>query len=430
MKHVTLFSILFFVLWAMPPIVCANYGDPTPFPERYLPGPTPVPNFSYGLQSVPDNATVYATEGSVGTFSFWVGIDKDRHEIKPDSDWKLCCIGMDSSAIPSHIFQPTAPITAGSYTVTGNWTDDETTFKHGGGTTSGGDDGSVTRSATLKVFKVDIDAIETPIASGETDTASASVTPGATGGSDFYYWTRSVAVCGDPAFVFIDENEEEQICWISESSSDATIKGVEGMGSGTIDNEIVNVFYTTDQDTLGNTTTACASEAFTVVWAQCTIYVNQPGSGGDDDVFEGSLPNIDTGHAWWGFSVAPMDLVDEDLQGYATPCGYYPDPGYSVLPILGFESCPGTLRVGDGQEIESSKSYPLSFSDVVAGLTFTKSCHESPGEYNVFLNNCADQVVQAGSSAGINVPDPQGLFGIPPTYGSNPGMLGEALREE
>jgi len=176
------------------------------------------------------------------------------------------------------------------------------------------------------------------------------------------------------------------------------------------------------------------NETGAIVKVEFTIYVDQPGAGGDRDTWEyNPFPTVDVGHTWWKFSILPNNsaeleeiITDTSLHEYINKtAGYYPTT--EVRP--GSSSSPGKLKTPDNShEINSSQIFSIStFDKFIKGLNYTKNLDNSPGTYNLNTNNCTDAGINAGTLVGVAIKDTQGewLGG----GGSNPGDLGEDLRE-
>lgn len=163
-----------------------------------------------------------------------------------------------------------------------------------------------------------------------------------------------------------------------------------------------------------------------------TIYVDQPGSGGNRSMYEFGLGGLDTGHAF-------VKLETEDSNGdkNAITLGFYPDvtPGRHTIEVGGHIS-DDTHRIVD-RKYEVSKTYEVTKENFIKAKDYMESIRSSKKKYHVNDYNCADFAIQTAKAAGINVPDTQGTWTYTPpledtTYsgtGSSPGHLGEDLRE-
>ena len=166
------------------------------------------------------------------------------------------------------------------------------------------------------------------------------------------------------------------------------------------------------------------SVILTVLKAEFMIFADQPGSGGDRDTFESPPWPPDPGHTIWCFNCAPTSLLSPELKPYANQfIGYY--PASEVSPIS--PSCDGSFVMPDttaGHEV--NYTWFIKWDQLIAGLEYSKALHDSPGTYNLNTHNCTDAGINAGSAAGVAVPDTSGSW--VGGGGSNPGDLGEDLR--
>lgn len=154
------------------------------------------------------------------------------------------------------------------------------------------------------------------------------------------------------------------------------------------------------------------------------ISVDQPGSGGDDDIFEYTGgQNFETGHAF-------VTLIDTDT-GESKTVGFYPDYSNNDKPIevLLNNSVPGKVLDDsdyDKSKIDVTKEFILTDEQYNAAIQYLETIEKFTPEYNLSDYNCTDLVLNTAASAGLNLPDTTGswLTGS----GSNPAYLGEDLR--
>jgi len=162
-----------------------------------------------------------------------------------------------------------------------------------------------------------------------------------------------------------------------------------------------------------------------------TIYVDQPGTGGDREMFEYGFGSFDPGHAF-------IKLETEDTNGVKNDIilGFYPDqtPGPDSLEIGGHISDDTPKEVRHNYEV--SKIFEVTKENFIKAKDYIESIRSSKKKYHVNDYNCADFVIQAAKAAGIDVPDTQATWTFRPPFedtaltghGSSPGNLGEDLR--
>ena len=169
------------------------------------------------------------------------------------------------------------------------------------------------------------------------------------------------------------------------------------------------------------------SENTEVVKYTITIYVDQPGTGGDRDTFEfvGFL-EVDPGHAF-------VKLESENADGTKSTLvvGFYPDK----LPRPDKPETNGVFKDDTDHAFEVQKSYEVTRENFIKARDYVERMRSSNKKYHVNDYNCADFVIQTAKAAGIDVPDTQGRWeydsnvtGSISGGGSNPGDLGEDLR--
>ncbi|WP_418604393.1 hypothetical protein [Hwangdonia sp.] len=162
-----------------------------------------------------------------------------------------------------------------------------------------------------------------------------------------------------------------------------------------------------------------------------TIYVDQPGGGGNRSMYEFGLGGLDTGHAF-------VKLETEDANGVknAITLGFYPEvtPGRHTLEVGGHIS-DDTHRIVDNN-YEVSKTYEVIQENFIKAKDYMESIRTSKKKYHANDYNCADFAIQTAKAAGIDVPDTQATWTYTPPFedttfsgtASSPGNLGEDLR--
>ncbi len=160
-----------------------------------------------------------------------------------------------------------------------------------------------------------------------------------------------------------------------------------------------------------------------------TIYVDQPGTGGDRDVKEGEF-FIDPGHAF-------IKLETEDANGDKNDLIF----GFYAVGNANEQTREADGRVSDDtpkavrNEYEVSKTFVVTKENFIKAKNYIESIRSSKKKYHLDDYNCADFVIQTARAAEINVPDTTAPYTIkrpfkPDFTGrcSNPGNLGEDLR--
>ncbi|KAB1231474.1 RHS repeat-associated core domain-containing protein [Chryseobacterium viscerum] len=150
---------------------------------------------------------------------------------------------------------------------------------------------------------------------------------------------------------------------------------------------------------------------------QLVIHVDQPGDGGDRDVYQ-ILPKRDSGHAF-----VTLNRKNTDGTTDSKSFGFYPYPP-SVNPLA--SSASGKIKDNAGHEDEVVQTRSISeknFNDI---LDFVDSKKNTT--YDLNTNNCADFVINVAAAGGIKLPKTKSSYqGF---NGHNPGDLGEDLREQ
>ena len=164
-----------------------------------------------------------------------------------------------------------------------------------------------------------------------------------------------------------------------------------------------------------------------IVSSTFTIFVDQPGTGGDRDPFELVNDEIDVGHAFWKYEVSyPEHVLEQEVSFFANKTmGYY--PATSVKPLS--PSAAGCLVIPDISHMDTyevEKTWQISLDNLMRGLDYARNLHSNPGRYDLNNNNCTDAAIAAGAAVGVVVPATRGTW--PLGGGSNPGDLGEDLR--
>lgn len=147
---------------------------------------------------------------------------------------------------------------------------------------------------------------------------------------------------------------------------------------------------------------------------QLVIHVDQPGKGGDRDVYEPG----DSGHAF-----VTLNRKNTDGTTDSKTFGFYPYP-QSVNPIASEEN--GKIRDNNGHEQEVVQTRSINeknFNDI---LNFVESKKNT--KYDLNTNNCSDFVINLAGVAGIKLPKTKSSFSG--FSGTNPGNLGEDLRKQ
>jgi hypothetical protein len=175
-----------------------------------------------------------------------------------------------------------------------------------------------------------------------------------------------------------------------------------------------------------------AELALTVTSNAFTVFVDQPGTGGDRRPIMVNQKNAatDIGHTVWQFTCSHPSMLPEDLRPYANqPMGFVRRPG-RITPFNVFAGVPARFVMPDtvgAAKADVEYTWAVSPRQFADGLRYCAALHKDPGLYNVNTRNCTDAAIEAGAAAGVAVPDTQGtwLGG----GGSNPGDLGEDLRK-
>jgi RHS repeat-associated protein len=162
-----------------------------------------------------------------------------------------------------------------------------------------------------------------------------------------------------------------------------------------------------------------------------TIYVDQPGKGGDDDTWEygdgGSLfGSGDTGHAF-----VKLEVSYEDGTTKSVAFGFYPKNKMAVVPGVKDETA-GVLK-DQGVDESGKPQHPAEvaysrelYADQFKSVMNFVSGNEN-SRFNLNTNNCTDFAMGAAKAGGIKMPDAKGTW--PGGGGNNPGVLGENLKK-
>ena len=160
-----------------------------------------------------------------------------------------------------------------------------------------------------------------------------------------------------------------------------------------------------------------------------TVYVDQPGNGGDDDPIERGSP----GHAFWQFTMNPLDAVPNGLSAFVNvPNGFYPADDVGIFNLN--HDVPGLYASPDAQHangVDVSKTWQISLQEFRAGvlnISLCEGCRDGSVMYNAITYNCVNAVVDVAGAAGIVLPaNPGGSYmGI--TLGLTCGRFGEDIR--
>lgn len=166
-----------------------------------------------------------------------------------------------------------------------------------------------------------------------------------------------------------------------------------------------------------------------IVKYSITIYVDQPGTGGDRNVTEGEF-FIDPGHAY-------IKLETEDANGEknAIIVGFYAVGNANEQTREADGSVSDDTPKAVRNEYEVTKTFVVTKENFIKAKDYIESVRSSKKKYHLDDFNCADFVIQTARAAGINVPDTAGEYTIkrpfkPDFTGrcSNPGDLGEDLK--
>jgi RHS repeat-associated protein len=194
----------------------------------------------------------------------------------------------------------------------------------------------------------------------------------------------------------------------------------EGPGDGITGQEILNTFDDGKKST----------------GYKLTIYVDQPGEGGDRDTYEGGPLEIfgrDAGHSFIG-----IVKMNEDGTTTEKIFGWYP----------GSDEAPGqvNIRNGDAEDARGNKTgsflddnghqYDVSLTMDMSEEGFKSLMGdmlriEQKG-FNLNDNNCTNAAIQFGRASGNDVPRTEGTWefaGYSAGGGVNPGDLGEDIRK-
>ncbi|GIV45022.1 MAG: hypothetical protein KatS3mg035_2145 [Bacteroidia bacterium] len=150
-----------------------------------------------------------------------------------------------------------------------------------------------------------------------------------------------------------------------------------------------------------------------------TIHVDQPGSGGDRDTYEMDGLGFDVGHTF-----ITLEKINEDGTVTYLTFGFYPKT--NVSPLTGDIEVEGIIMNDKGHKYDVSKSFDLTKEQFEAVLGYLKKIEGK--KYNLNKFNCTDFALECSKASGNPLPDTQGEW--PGGGGSNPGDLGEDLREK
>ncbi len=148
-----------------------------------------------------------------------------------------------------------------------------------------------------------------------------------------------------------------------------------------------------------------------------TVYVDQPGKGGDRDTYEIGLGGVDVGHTFVGLS-----RTNEDGTVTEATIGFYPSE--AVNPVSGEIETDGAFYDDSGHPSDVSKTMEVTADEFNAALDFMDS--QDGAKYNLDKNNCTDFGLNTANATGQKLTDTQGTW--QGGGGSNPGDLGQDLR--
>ena len=188
------------------------------------------------------------------------------------------------------------------------------------------------------------------------------------------------------------------------------VRTEDGGGPGPVDGEMLTL---TDDDDAEKPRVPLVAPKPTVT---VTIYVDQPGTGGDRDPNEG----FDVGHTF-------VEYVDPDT-GKTVTLGHYPasDPN---LP----DDDDGTIDDDTDHDWDVKAVFKVSIADLEALDDEVDKDRNDPPDYDVFDHNCTDWAIEVLSEAGILICT-GGTYDPPlptiPKGKNNCGDLGEDLIED
>lgn len=111
------------------------------------------------------------------------------------------------------------------------------------------------------------------------------------------------------------------------------------------------------------------------------------------------------GHAWWEFNVEDSELssLPNDLQQYVNcEMGFYPDSRVDLI----HRETDGSVEYEQHMrehDIDISKSWDISFDDLISSLEYVDSIYNDAPDYNLFHNNCTDQLYEVADAANLDI---------------------------
>lgn len=138
------------------------------------------------------------------------------------------------------------------------------------------------------------------------------------------------------------------------------------------------------------------------------------------------------GHSFW---LLEGDCIAGEIGPYVNQAwGYWPEGAlFEGSSSKTFISAPGFLK-NDTELIEDatdSRTYDITWSQLVAAAQYTKSLHDSPPAYHLATHNCTDALINVAAAAGVTLPNAVGTCPgacISHNFtGDCPGALGETL---
>ncbi len=154
-----------------------------------------------------------------------------------------------------------------------------------------------------------------------------------------------------------------------------------------------------------------------------TIFVDQPGVGGDRDNNEG-VPfvgsGIDVGHTF-----IQIIVKKEDGSTSSITMGFYPGDGETINPVI--PNVTGSLENDGGHIYDVKYTTEIDKTKASNVLDYANETVTKDTRYDLNNFNCTDFGLESAKKAGIDLPDTQGSW--TGGGGSNPGDLGEDIRK-
>jgi len=166
-----------------------------------------------------------------------------------------------------------------------------------------------------------------------------------------------------------------------------------------------------------------------IISASITLYVDQPGEGGDRESLETNGFQHDVGHTF-----IKLSATYEDGSKVERIVGFYPKNNVDAENT----SSDGQFKDNEAHEYDVSKMYPVTSGQLKSAIEYLDS--EEGAKYDLNSKNCTTMSVNTLKKAGVKVPEtiPKewtgNILGVPlPSAkggGLNPGDLGEDLRKQ